>query len=172
MAETLSDCGEVGLATTNVSSLSHLEGLTVAILANGEVLDQQVVSGGEISLTMNYSKVTVGLPFESDLETLNVEFPSQNGTIQGKKVKIGAVTFRFVDTRGGWIGPDEDNLYEAILAEWTGLGDPPPIYTGDVRVALGAGYEQGGRIFYRQIDPLPVTISAVVPEVTVGGPAG
>jgi len=166
------DCGEVGLATTNVASLDHLEGMTVAILANGEVLDQQVVSDGEISLTMNYSKVTVGLPFESDLETLNVEFPSRNGTIQGKKVKIGAVTFRFVDTRGGWIGPDEDNLYEAILADWTGLGSPPPIYTGDVRVPLGAGYEQGGRIFYRQVDPLPVTISAVVPEVTVGGPSG
>jgi hypothetical protein len=30
-------------------------------------------------------------------------------------------------------------------------------------------YETGGRIFYRQSDPLPVTILGVMPAVAVGG---
>jgi len=162
------DCGEVGIATTNFASLSHLEGMTVSILANGEVLDQQVVTDGTVSLPSNYSKITVGLPFESDLETLNVEIPTKEGTLQGKKIKIGCVTFRMVESIGGWVGPDEDNLYEAFTEEIQGTS----LYSGDIRIPLGAGYEDGGRILYRQIDPLPITVTAVIPELVPGGPAG
>ena len=43
------------------------------------------------------------------------------------------------------------------------------MFTGDLHVPLGAGYEDGGRVFYRQKDPSPVTINAIIPEVTPGG---
>ncbi len=168
-------CGVVGVVTATINNLDHLEGQEVAILADGEVLPRQVVLNGQIILEDSYMKVHVGLPYESDFETLNVEIPTRDGTIQGKKVKIGNVMFRVIDSRGGWIGPNEDVLYEAFndaIIEKLGGENLGLMYTGDLRMPLGGGYEDGGRIFYRQVDPLPITISCVVPEVNPGGASG
>jgi hypothetical protein len=78
-----------------------------------------------------------------------------------------------VDTRGGFIGPDEDHLYEAFTPGNFNLEDDDiSLFTGDVRVPLGGEYSSGGRIFYRQSNPLPVTISSIVPEIQTGGQSG
>ena len=155
--------------------IGHLNGCTVAILADGKVLPQQVVTDGIVSLTESYAKVTIGLPFYSDIELLNIDQPLRSGTMQGVKVKIGSVTFRLEQTRGGWVGPDEDNIYEAfpdaILAKQPDITDLD-MFSGDIRMPLGAGYEDGGRIFLRQVDPLPITVNAAVPEFLSGGPSG
>ena len=167
-------CGTVGVVTSSVSSLAHLEGQTVAILADGEVLDQQIVTGGAITLPASYSQLHVGLPFISDLETVNIEVPLEDGTAQGKKVKIGNVAFRVMNTRGGWVGPNENLLYEAFndaIITKLESSDPKLLLTDDIRVPLGAGYEGGGRLFFRNYDPTPVTINAVIPEVNFGGVA-
>lgn len=162
-------------ATTNVSGLDHLEGQVVAILANGEVLDEQVVTGGQITLEEYYSKVAVGLPYEADLETLKINVdPGNGGTVQGLRMKVGNVTFHLRDTKGGQIGPDEDNLYDAFTVKainaYSGLNiDEGDLYTGKLRQPLGAQYGYGGHIFIRQRDPLPITIGSVIPEVDIGG---
>jgi hypothetical protein len=163
-------CGEVGLVFNNVINLDHLEGETVGILANGVYIGSQTVSNGSIILDDSYSKVTVGLLYDSDFETLNVELGGTTNTIQGSKVKIGNTIFRLIDTKGGSIGPNEDNLHEAFTQEAFELSSgeqltDTELFTGDVRVPLGSGYENGGRVFYRQSNPYPVTISAVIPEV-------
>jgi hypothetical protein len=164
------NCGEIGLAFSQAdSNLDHLEGETVGILANGLYLGTQTVSNGTITLDDEYSKVHVGLLYESDLETLGLKVSSE----ESRKVKIGNVTFRLIDTQGGSIGPNEDSLYEAFTQEAFELSygiilEDTEMFTGDIRVPLGAGYENGGRIFYRQSEPLPITISAVIPEVSVG----
>jgi hypothetical protein len=88
--------------------------------------------------------------------------------MQGRKIKISGVTFRLLNTRGGWIGPDDTKLYEALSAERLGLSGID-LYSGDYKPVLGAGYEDGGRVFYRQVDPLPVTITAIIPNVNIGG---
>lgn len=157
-------------------AIGHLNGCTVAILADGEVLPQQVVTNGVITLDKAYAKVSVGLPYYSDLETLNIEAAYRGTTMQGQRIKIGNVTFRLENTRGGWVGPNEDTLYEAfpgaINEKLLAMDHPTDsMFTGDIRIPLGAGYEDGGRVFYRQVDPLPVTINAVVPEVAAGGPS-
>jgi hypothetical protein len=154
-----------------LTGLSHLNDQEVAILADGVVQEHLTVSAGSITLTQPYGLIHVGLQYLSDLETLNIEVPSK--TIQGHKVKIGNVTFRLIDSRGGHVGPDENTLYEAFTQENFDLdADSIELFTGDVRVPLGAGYENGGRLFYRQYDPLPVTIGAIFPEVALGGPSG
>ena len=153
---------------TTFSGLDHLEGKFVTILGNGEVYPQQEVISGEITLTRVCSKIHAGLPYSCDLETLNVEKELKDGTIQGVPVKIANVTFRLLNSRGGWIGPNFDTLYEGFIPERVRLGLAPELFSGDVRLGLGAGYEDGGRVCYRQVDPLPVTISAVIPEVRVG----
>ncbi len=159
--------GEVRKAYTEFGGIDHLEGQTVAILADGNVFPQDVVDGGYVTLTSAASRVHIGLPYTSDLETLNVEVGLKDGTAQGRKSKISQVTFRLINSRGGYIGPDVDNLKEAFNPTRLRLGDTPALYTGDVKESLGAGYGDGGRVFYRQTDPLPVTISAIIPTVTI-----
>jgi hypothetical protein len=169
-----------------LTGLDHLEGQEVAILADGRVLPRQTVLNGQIDIDASYNVVHVGLPFNSDIETLNIDVPTQEGTLQGVKIKVGSVTFRFVDSRGGYVGPTFDELYEAFgnltisqnqhqLEFFDVLTDENAnriFYTGDIRVPLGSEYRNGGRICYRQIDPLPVHIAAIIPEVSSGGSTG
>ena len=164
--------GCVNVVGTITTGISHLEGLTASVLADGVVASEVVTSG---AVTTEGSEIHVGLPYISEMETLNVEVPMADGTLQGRAVKISNVTYRVIKTRGGFIGPDKNTTYEAFtdanLEKATKIADDtpgdPPLYNVDIRVPIGAGYEAGGRIYYKQTDPLPVTIIAVIPEVTV-----
>jgi hypothetical protein len=166
-------------STLVVSGLTHLASQTVSILADGEVLDSQVVSGsGTLTLSAEYDVLYAGLPYNADLETLNIDVSLRTGSIQGNKIKVGNVVFRLINTRGGYVGPNENALYEAFdydalnranqLMESTTLGVTSN-FSGDVRVGLGGEYSDGGRLFYRQSDPLPVSIGMLEPEIDLGG---
>jgi len=161
--------GYVRKAYTAFTGLDHLEGMTVAILGNGNVFPQDEVVSGTVTLSSACSKVHIGLPYICDLETLNIELALSSGSLQGKKVKIGNVTFRVLNTRGGYIGPDSDNLHEAFIPNRERLGLAPSLYSGDVREPLGGEFGDGARVFYRQIDPLPVTITAIYSDIEAGG---
>ena len=96
--------GYVRKAVTTISGLWHLEGETVAVLANGEIVTGEVVTRGAISLATKASRVHIGIPYTSEIETLNIEAPS-GGTMQGKLKKIAKVTVRVENSRGMLIGP-------------------------------------------------------------------
>ncbi|MCS6037361.1 hypothetical protein LNQ52_20095 [Klebsiella pneumoniae subsp. pneumoniae] len=52
------------------SGFSHLEGQTVDVLADGSVMPQQVVTGGQITLKRNAHLIEVGLHYDTTIETL------------------------------------------------------------------------------------------------------
>jgi hypothetical protein len=158
-----------GLFTT-VTGLSHLEDRVVSILADGNVLAQQTVTGSSVTLVNLTSIAHVGLPYNSDLETLNVELNMPDGTLQGRKVQISRVVIRMNNSRGGYVGPDFDHLYE-ILGDYN-TSVSTSLFTGDVKIPLGGGYSDGGRFCFRQSEPLPITILGCVPVLTVGGTTG
>jgi hypothetical protein len=155
-------------------SVPHLANMTVNILEDGVPLGEETANAsGIVSITNSSATVIVGLPYVSQLETLNIEVPSKSGTLQGRKVKVSNVVLRLIDTIGGWFGPDENTLYEAIPSAVSGLGeDPDELFSGDVRIGVGGGYDTGGRVFYEQRDPRPCTISAIIPEIEAGDPTG
>jgi hypothetical protein len=165
------DCGITysGPATDVIGGLSHLEGKTVSILANGNVHLQKVVTGGLVYLDGAYTKVHIGLQYYSDLQTLSVEVSLPDGTAQGRKMKISKVVFRLTNSRGGWIGSDATHLLEMTVPYRAYYNNALDLYSGDQKETLGGGYEDGGSIFFRQKDPLPVTINAIIPSVTIGG---
>ena len=152
-----------------IGSLNHLEGKTVAILADGNVLPQKVVAGNQVDLGDLYSKVHIGIPYTSDLETLNIEVGLNNGTLQSRQVKVSQVTFRLMNSRGGWIGPDFNTLHEISDTFRTLYGTAINLMSDDVPENLGGGYSNGGRICLRQVDPLPITVLALIPIITPGG---
>lgn len=160
--------GEVRLVATTITGLGHLEGFSVTVLADGSVQGPFTVTGGQITLNPGAGIAHIGLAYTADLETLNIEAQLQNGTTQGRKVRVAKVTLRFLNSRGGFIGPDSTHLSELVQRTGEPMGSPIALFTGDVPETMNADYETGGRVFYRQTDPLPVTILGVIPVITVG----
>ena len=162
------DCGTTS-STAQISlmtGLTHLNGKTVAILADGNVLSQQEVTGSSIALGATYSTVQVGLPYTSDVETLNVDANLTDGTTQGRKIKISQLVLRFLNSRGGELGPDFDTLYDIQHpTDSTSLD----LFSTDVKESMAGGYTDGGRICIRQADPLPMTVLAIIPSISIGG---
>ena len=162
------DCGSQysGPPVTSVSGLDHLNGATVSILADGNVQPQCVVNNGSITVTHPASTITVGLPYSSDLQTLNIEPPQ--GTIQSKRKRIPSVTLRLQDTRGLWAGPDQHNLTEIKERRHEAMGSPITLKTGDERLILPNSWNTDGTVFIHQPNPLPASILAVIPEIRIG----
>lgn len=155
--------------TAYKAGLAHLEGRTVNALANGFVVYGLVVTAGAITLPFDATDVVVGLPYVCDFETLNVEMNLNTGTTQGSRVKIADVVVRFLNSRGGKLGPNADSLDDVTMNENVDVTLVEPLHTVDYKQTIQSSYDVGGRIFFRQSDPLPTTILAVIPNVTVGG---
>lgn len=156
-----------GKAVDDLSGLSHLEGKTVAVLADGVVEAQQVVVDGAIHLQRPYEIIHVGLPYVADLETLDLEVIGQP-TISDKKKRVNSLTLFLQETRGVRAGPDADHLRELPLEN--ALYHNPSAYEREkVEISLNSTYNDHGRVLMRQADPLPSTILSVVPSGFIGG---
>jgi hypothetical protein len=158
------------MPVTTVSGLDHLEGCTVACLADGGVQPQQVVTDGAITLTEPADAIVVGLPYTCEIDSLYIDVPTQEQpTTQGKRKKISAVTLRLANSRGMVVGPLGQALYEIKdRTLGTPMGQPEPLYTGDHRVTLDPNFNVQGQIAMVQSDPLPVTLLGFMPELTMG----
>ena len=162
-----------GAPATTITGLTHLAGKTVAILADGNVKRQQVVSvTGTLTLDVAASLVHVGLPYTSDFGTLNIDQNLKDGTSQGRRIKISQFVLGLYNSRGGWIGPNFDEMHELRDNFVTLYGSNVALFTGEVKDTMGGGYEEGGKICIRQIDPLPITIRYIAANVTIGGTTG
>ncbi|NIF51406.1 hypothetical protein [Burkholderia sp. Ax-1724] len=150
-----------------VDGLDHLEGQTVAILADGNVLPQQVVSNGSISLPRAATSVVVGLPYQSQLKTLYLDIQG-GATIQSKRKKISAVTVRMLNSRGMKVGQTFSSLHEFKERNTQPMGQPIQLITGDERIVLDPLYDLTGQVCIQQDNPLPVTVLGVMPEITIG----
>lgn len=172
-------------AVDQVSGLDHLEGESVAILADGNVVangydePQYVVTGGTVTLPAPASVVHVGLPYVSDLETLDWEDPNAE-TLLDKRKLVQGVTLLVQDTRGGWAGCPkvDDDGTAAWLAKYMSeikqraaedYGEATRVRTGTFELNTSGTWGEKGRILVRQRDPLPMTILAAIPRGKIGG---
>jgi len=155
-----------GSPATTISGLSHLEGQTVSVLADGATHPDVVVSSGEITLSRSASKVKVGLAFTSLLQTMRIDAGSQNGTSQSKTKRIYEITLRLYETLGVEVGPDLNNMERIPFRSSADLMDSSvSVFTGDKEIEFRGNYETDGFIFVRQNQPLPLTILSLYPKL-------
>lgn len=152
----------------SLSGLDHLEGKTVSILSDGSVHPQRVVASGAIALQEYAGVVHVGLPYFSDMETLDLELKNANETVLDKKIAVTSLTVLVEESRGIMAGQDKDNLY-AHKTERDQYEPPIELLTGQANIPISNNWQGKGRVFIRQADPLPLSVLAVIPEVTIGG---
>lgn len=155
-----------GAPATTISGLNHLEGQTVQILTDGATHPDRTVTGGAVTLQQPGSVVNVGLKCGCRLVTERIDAGAADGTAQGKTKRITKVVFRFYNSLGGQYGP-EDGPYDDLLTR-SGNDDmdvAPPLLTGDSDILdWPEGYDMDGVVEYRNDQPLPVTVVAIMPQ--------
>ena len=155
-----------GSAASTISGLAHLEGQTVSILANGAAHPNKVVSSGEVVLERSATKVKIGLPYTSLLQTMRIDAGSQNGTSQSKTKRIYDITVRLYESIGVEVGPDLDNMERIpFRSSANAMNSGINVFTGDKEVEFRGNYETDGFIFVRQTQPLPLTILSLYPKL-------
>lgn len=164
-----------GAAATVITGLSHLEGQSVVALADGNVVRNLTVTGGQITLTNAASVVHVGLPMVATLQTLDIDLGNVKGlgSVQGRKKSVSELTMRVENTRGIFIGPrdgerDDRHLVELkqrAIEPWSTAIQP---FTGDIRMTPQWDWTDGGNMWVKQFDPLPMTILSMMPDLTLG----
>lgn len=165
----------VGAPATNFSGAQHLAGLTVTGLADGQIIPPFVMpANGQFTLPAA-SKVTVGLGYTCDLQTLAVDIGEP--TVQGKVKKIPSVTVRVADTLGLMIGSDFNHLVPMkdlvrgnVSSMLTGQQSQvvTDLVTGDANTYLDPTYTVPGQYCIRQSNPYPSTVLGVIPNVIQG----
>jgi hypothetical protein len=159
---------DFAMAVDQVSGLDHLEGETVSILADGNVDPQRVVESGAITLSRHYAVIHAGLPIEADIETLSMDNPNGE-TLTDKRKLIGEVSLMVESSRGVLIGTDENHLTEHKQRSGEGWDKPVEPATRTIKVNVSSSWDDNGRVFVRQSDPLPLTVLAIVPSGVVSG---
>ena len=155
-----------GSATTTISGLDHLEGEEVSILADGATHPNKTVSSGAITLDRSSTKVKVGLPYVSLLQTMRIDAGSQNGTSQSKTKRIYEITARLYESIGIEIGPDLDNMERIpFRSSANPMDSGVNVFTGDKDIEFRGNYETDGFIFVRQNQPLPLTVLSLYPRL-------
>lgn len=169
-------------AVDEISGLDHLEGKQVSVFADGFVVaspnnsDYSVltVTSGAITLTHPYAVIHVGLPITADVETLDID-SSGRSTLINKQKLITEIYFSVEKTRGVFSGPTEpeddstEGLREVMVRENENYDDPVELTTGRLNVFVPGEWNSSGRVFLRQVDPLPMSILAIVPVGQIGG---
>jgi len=164
------DCGlqYSGSGATQVSGLDHLESKTVSILADGSPEPNTTVTSGVISRSTLASVVTVGLPFTSILEPMDLEVATPTGSAQGKLKKIHGIIIRFYKTLGCNVGSEAGTLDSIPFRTASdAMGEAVPLFTGDKVVPFPGGWSRHGYIRITQTQPLPLTVLAIEPITTI-----
>lgn len=154
-----------GIASTVMSGLSYLNGLSVVALADGAVIPAQTVSGGEITLPDNALVVYVGLSYTCQLKTLPVE-NAQGDTLTSRPVSINEMTMMVYNSRGGRYGMDFEDLQDPPPNQQLGQGGS--VYTGPVIIPVSSDWQATGQVCVEMDDPLPLGISAITPTGMAG----
>lgn len=163
-------------AITVVRGLWHLEGRDVSVFADGFVQGSpnnpayttKTVTDGAITLDSPAAVIHVGLPYVSDIETLDIDSPNGE-TLSDKKKLINQVTARVEDSRGIWAGPEapEDDgiegLVELKVRDSESMDHPVALSTGNIEIKIESHWSEGGHVFLRQVDPIPLTVLSIAP---------
>lgn len=171
--------GDWAYALKTVTGLWHIEGKEVSVFADGFVVanpnnaayDQITVANGQITLDKPYSVIHVGLPFISDIETLDIDTP-QGETLADKSKRVNTVNMFVEKSRGIFAGakpPTDDavdpleDLYELKIRDDETMDQPVALATGIVDIKIKPEWNTNGRVFIRQVDPVPLAVLAVAP---------
>ena len=169
-------------ASTAVSGLGHLEGESIAILADAAVQPNRTVSSGAITLQTAATNFRVGLSYNSDIKTLPMVANTSQGTSVGNRKRIHRFTVRLLESLSFKFGTNANDLDAADIAylESLGLnfgvnisdlteavfrtasdnlGSALSYFTGEKTYQVGDQFNTITQLFLRQDQPYPFSVT-------------
>lgn len=165
-------------STVRTMNAAHLTGSgrtwrssreTLAVLADGAVEAFSTTPGGQVVLSRPAVKVTVGLPYVSDLQTMPLTLQVDGSFGHGRQKNVNKAWVRVYQSSGLFVGPSPAELVEHKQRTTEPPGTPPRVTTGELQVVLTPTWANDGQIYIRQAAPLPLTVVGMALEVAVGG---
>ena len=155
-----------GSAVSSFSTLYHLEGETVSVLANGASHANKTVSSSSIALDFSATSAAIGYGYTSNMQTLRIESGSSDGTSQGKPKRIHGITVRLFETVGVEVGNDSSETDRIFFRDSSmDMDTAVPLFSGDKDVEFPGGFDDDDRIYLQQTQPLPLTVLALYPRM-------
>jgi hypothetical protein len=155
------------LAVDTLLGLAHLNGETVDVVGDGQILAQALVAGGSITLADPVVVAHVGLAYDCDLESLQINLAGAE-SVQGKQKIVRRVDVGVVDARNVRAGVDFDHLEPAKSRYREQWGREPDAKAGLLEYAISASWDPAGKVCIRAGGGLPATILTLTPHMGVG----
>ena len=160
--------------TATVTGLTQLISQSVVGVADGVPVGPFVVSAtGSVALGLTATKITLGLAYLPQLQTLPLDLGEP--TVQGERKKITGVTVRVADTLGISIGrtfagavPMKDFTLGNVPTTSTGPAAVTGLVNGDGRTIIDTAWDEAGNYCIQQNLPYPATILGAFPEISLG----
>lgn len=143
-----------------LTGLSHLEGESVDVKADGSFQGVFVVTGGQITITRTAQIIEAGLTYTPLIKTMPLNVSLQNGPNAASKKKILRAAIRFFESNG--ILVNGQRLADKTIA--LNQFDAPIPQTGLKRITL-LGWSLEADIEITQTTPMPMTILSVGLEI-------
>lgn len=155
---------------TVFTGLGHLQGKTVAVVADGSVMPNAVVTGGQITLARASKRTLIGLPFTTRIKLLTPELGTGTGSAQDNSMRTSEITLRFLETVGATVYDGEDRKIGDLSFRRLGpavLDQPPQLFSG-LKRAEALGWDRGrSEITIVQDQPLPLHVVAAIRKFQV-----
>lgn len=160
---------EFAITATTLSGLEHLNGQAVSVLADGSYYSDLAVSGGSLSLGFQAAIVTVGLPYETLIKTLDADYANAPGTYKNKRKivpKIGVITNNTSTIK---VSTNGVMYYEYEARDASNVTALPNRSNDVIEVNVDAEWSKNGAIYIKQDLPINIEVLAIIPTIELGG---
>ena len=122
-----------------------------------------MVKDGTIELDYPVSKIVAGLPYEFELETLNLE----GENTQGLTKIVNSINVMVDKSREDFfvIGTNGDVVQNSRSMK--SINDPNYLHSGNVELYSFSDYSDCANVHIKQIYPFPLTVNSISLDVTV-----
>ena len=155
-----------GSPVSEVAGLDHLEGETVAILADGAVDPPQIVNGGSVQLQggRTAGRIHVGLAYQSFARTLPISATGRDGALLGRRKRVQKVYLDLMETLGLRVGTSSSKFENVTTRRASDpMDDSPPLFNGIAVAGLDDEWLNDGKVVISASDPLPATVLSIMP---------
>jgi hypothetical protein len=157
-----------GSPVSTLSGLSHLEGATVDVVADGAYVGSQVVTGGTITLENPSFSVHVGLGYLSTAVLLPPVVTSRAGSGVMHTQHVSRAAVQVYESMEFYHGEDEAKLRkESFRTTSTPNNLGSPVFSGVRDIFNDGGWSRQPSIVIQQKIPYPLTVLSVAMAVEV-----
>lgn len=154
-----------GSPISRVGGLNHLEGCEVSINVDGWVHPNLTVTNGYIDLQSPGARISVGLPYESYMESCSIQ--SSDQVIMGNLKRIYGARISLLKSLGltaGVVGSPEQTIY---MGPSKVMNKAKELFTGTLELSVPSSTDNETQLFVKHDMPLPCEIRAIKYELEV-----